>query len=65
MFNDVGASAAVTNTGFCNNTPDQIDGDPIVDGGGNSLLYCPPPIAKSGRANPTSTAMATSGLLTS
>jgi hypothetical protein len=46
MFNDVGASAAVTNTGFCNNTPDQIDGDPIVDGGGNSLLYCPPPIAK-------------------
>ena len=33
----------VTNTGFCNNTPDAIDGA-YTDGGGNSLLYCPPPI---------------------
>ena len=34
----------MTNTGFCDNTPDAIAGDPIVDGGGNSLLYCGPPL---------------------
>ena len=36
-------SPTVTNTGFCNNTPDTIVGT-YTDGGGNSLLYCPPPI---------------------
>ncbi len=35
--------AGVMNTGFCNNTPDAIDGF-YFDEGGNSLLYCPPPI---------------------
>ena len=35
----------LTNTGFCDNTPDQIQGT-FTDGGGNSLLYCPPPIPK-------------------
>ncbi len=45
------SSPTVTNTGFCNNTPDQINGT-YSDGGGNSLLYCPPPIPK---ANPCPT----------
>ena len=36
----------VTNSGFCNNTPNQIGGfGTWIDGGGNSLLYCPPPIS--------------------
>ena len=39
----INSSPTVTNTGFCNNTPDAITGDPIIDGGGVSLLYCPPP----------------------
>jgi len=42
MLNSI-SSPTVTNTGFCNNTPDQILG-PFTDGGGNSLLYCAPPI---------------------
>ncbi len=33
----------LSNTGFCDNTPDQAPGV-FIDGGGNSLLYCPPPI---------------------
>ena len=37
------SSPTVTNTGFCGNTPDQIAGT-FTDGGGNSMLYCPPPI---------------------
>ena len=45
MYN-FGGSLTLTNTGFCHNTPDQIAGDPITDGGGNSLLYCAPPIPK-------------------
>jgi len=45
MFGNVPANPTVTNTGFCDNTPDAIDGT-INDGGGNSLLYCPPPIPK-------------------
>ncbi len=45
MFNTLN-SPTVSNTGFCDNTPDQIAGDPITDGGGNSLLYCPPPSPK-------------------
>ncbi len=45
MFNIGTSNPMVTNTGFCENAPDQIDGA-ITDGGGNSLLYCPPPIAK-------------------
>ncbi len=36
---------------FRDNTPDQILGT-STDGGGNSLLYCPPPIPK---ANPCPT----------
>ncbi len=44
MFN-LAVSPTVTNTGFCDNTPNQIFGA-ITDGGGNSLLYCPPPIPK-------------------
>ena len=44
MVNINGSSPTVTNTGFCYNTPDAIAGDPITDGGGNSLRYCPPPI---------------------
>ncbi len=44
MYNSGNSSPTVSNTGFCNNTPDAVDGDPINDGGGNSLLYCPPPI---------------------
>ena len=44
MFNN-GSSPRGTNTGFCDNTPDQIFGT-VTDGGGNSLLYCPPPIPK-------------------
>jgi hypothetical protein len=39
------SAPTVTNTGFCDNTPEQILGG-FTDGGGNSLLYCPPPIAK-------------------
>ena len=35
-------SPTLTNTGFCSNTPDAIDGT-YTDGGGTSLLYCPPP----------------------
>ncbi len=46
MHNTSASNPTVTNTGFCDNTPDQISGDPITDGGGNSLLYCPPPIPK-------------------
>ena len=42
MWNQID-STVVTNTGFCGNTPDAIDGDPIIDGGGNSMLYCGPP----------------------
>ena len=38
-----GSSPALTNTGFCGNTPDQLAGDPINDGGGNSLVHCAPP----------------------
>jgi len=45
MLNLGNSSPAVTNTGFCDNTPDQIDG-PFTDGGGNSLDYCPPPLPK-------------------
>ncbi len=41
----IDSSLTVTNTGFCDNTPDQINGG-FTDGGGNSLLYCPPPIPK-------------------
>ncbi len=44
MFNNVFSSnPTVTNTGFCLNTPDAIDG-PYTDGGGNSLEFCGPPI---------------------
>ncbi len=43
MLNLGNSSPTVSNTGFCDNTPDQIDGT-FTDGGGNSLLYCPPPI---------------------
>ncbi len=42
MSNQFGGNPTVTNTGFCDNTPDRIFG-PFTDGGGNSLLYCPPP----------------------
>ncbi len=42
MRNSV-SNPTVANTGFCENTPDQISGT-FTDGGGNSLLYCPPPI---------------------
>ena len=45
MFNLVVSNPTVSNTGFCGNTPDQINGF-FTDGGGNSLLYCPPPIPK-------------------
>ncbi len=38
-----GERLTVANSGFCFNTPNQIEGLPINDGGGNSLLYCPPP----------------------
>ena len=44
MWND-NSSPTVSNTGFCDNTPDQINGG-FTDGGGNSLLYCAPPIPK-------------------
>jgi predicted outer membrane repeat protein len=46
MYN-VTSMLSVMSTGFCDNSPDQILGS-FTDGGGNSLLYCPPPIAKSG-----------------
>ena len=46
MGNDPLSSPTVTDTGFCFNTPNQIFGAPIIDGGGNSLLYCGPPIPK-------------------
>ncbi len=45
MLNVPGSLPTVTNTGFCSNTPDAINGD-FTDGGGNSLLYCPPPIPR-------------------
>ena len=41
--NAITSIPTVTNTGFCNNTPEAIIGA-YTDGGGNSLLYCPPPI---------------------
>ncbi|MCH7547862.1 MAG: hypothetical protein IID30_15800, partial [Planctomycetes bacterium] len=44
MYNQNASFPTVTNTGFCDNTPNAIFGDPIIDGGGNSLNYCPPPI---------------------
>ena len=40
------SNPTVTDPGFCDNTPDQISGA-FTDGGGNSLLYCPPPIPKA------------------
>ena len=40
-----GVNPTVTNTGFCDNTPDPIFG-PFIDGGGNSLLYCAPSFPK-------------------
>ncbi len=43
MSNANASNPTLTNTGFCDNTPDQINGT-FTDGGGNSLLYCPPPI---------------------
>ena len=43
MFHN-GISLTVTNSGFCNNIPDQFNGFAFTDGGGNSLLFCPPPI---------------------
>ncbi len=43
MENIVSSSPTVTNTEFCGNTPGPINGT-YTDGGGNSLLYCPPPI---------------------
>ena len=42
MYN-VNRSSTVTSTGFCDNAPNAING-PCTDGGGNSLLYCGPPI---------------------
>ena len=33
----------MANAGFCDNTPEPIDGFYDDGGGGNSLLYCPPP----------------------
>ncbi|MCZ6835645.1 MAG: hypothetical protein O7G85_07710, partial [Planctomycetota bacterium] len=43
IYNTFGGNPTVTNTGFCFNTPDQIDGA-YTDGGGNALQYCGPPI---------------------
>ena len=44
MYMSNSSTPTVSNTGFCGNTPNQIAGeDPIIDGGGNSLLYCAPP----------------------
>ncbi len=44
IFNTDPSSPTVTNTVFCNNTPDQIFGV-YTDGGGNVFsTYCPPPI---------------------
>lgn len=40
---NVGTTPTLVNTGFCDNTPDQIAGS-VNDGGGNSLLHCPPPL---------------------
>ena len=42
MYNVI-SNPTVTNTGFCDNTLDTIVGG-YTDGGGNSLLYCPPSI---------------------
>ncbi len=44
LFGTLEANWRATNTGFCDNTPDQIFG-PYADLGGNSLLHCPPPAA--------------------
>ncbi len=49
-----GGSPTVTSTGFCNNTPNQINGA-FTDGGGNSLLYCPPPSPMKPDPCPTDT----------
>ena len=38
-----GNSPTLINTGFCNNTPEAFVGF-FINGGGNSLLFCPPPI---------------------
>ncbi len=35
MHNSNASIVTVTNTGFCDNTPNHIDGGPITDGGGN------------------------------
>ncbi len=52
--NDNVSNPTVTTTGFCDNTPDQINGA-FTDGGGNSLLYCPPPPPKKPDPCPTDT----------
>ena len=43
MFNTNASLPTVKFPGFCGNSPDEIFGT-YTDGGGNSLLYCPPPI---------------------
>ena len=51
-MNNFTSNPTVTNCGFCDNTPDQINGT-FADGGGNSLLYCPPPGPKKPDPCPT------------
>ena len=47
IYNNSGLGAAVVDTTICGNLPDQIDGDPITDGGGNIISdICPPPVAR-------------------
>ena len=43
MYNP-GSSPTVSDTILCHNTPDQIAGSMIIDGGGNNIGgACPPP----------------------
>ncbi len=42
MYSNFNSTPTVTDSGFCDNAPDAIAGDPIIDGGSNSYL-CPCP----------------------
>ena len=45
LFNSTGSTVGIVDSTICENVPDQIDGDPITDGGGNIINdICPPPL---------------------
>ncbi|MBW8017329.1 MAG: hypothetical protein FVQ82_14200 [Planctomycetes bacterium] len=44
MYNNISPAPTVTDSHFCLNTPNTIDGEPLhPDSGGNNFQFCPPP----------------------